>query len=181
MNQGQPTNSSFGHVGHNHLAMLIADFKRRVVNIVDPMKLHYSSEHPHGVTDKDCDSIVPKDKYIIFNLNEYPWLLHRRNYCYINRNLYVRSYNEEGTIATPFDLRVQNDIDGFHLVIDEINRLPILGNKGSYLKQQLQDKLIEYKIIYINTVKIFQKFSTGNGKTNEQSTIKKYNSPTFCQ
>ncbi len=140
MNQSQPLNSLMGHAGHNYHAMLMTDFKRRVVNVVDLLKLQSSSKHPHGLTDKNCDSIVTKDKHMIFNLNEYPWLLHRRNYCCTNRNLYVRSYNEEGTITTPFDLRVQNDIDRFHLVIDEINRLPILGNKGLYLKQQWQDK-----------------------------------------
>ena len=123
----------------------LPDLKIRVVNVVDLMKLQSSSEHPHGLTDKDYDSIFTKDKHIIFNFHGYPWLIHRLTYRRTNRNLHVRGYKEEGTITTPFDLRVQNDIDRFHLVIDVIDRLPDLGSKGAYLKQQLQDKLIEHK------------------------------------
>ncbi len=119
--------------------------KIRVVNVVDLMKLQSSSEHPHGLTDDDYDSIFTKDKHIIFNFHGYPWLIHRLTYRRANRNLHVRGYKEEGTITTPFDLRVQNDIDRFHLVIDVIDRLPELGSKGTYLKQQLKDKLIEHK------------------------------------
>jgi xylulose-5-phosphate/fructose-6-phosphate phosphoketolase len=115
------------------------------VNVVDLMKLQSSSEHPHGLTDLDYDSIFTKDKHIIFNFHGYPWLVHRLTYRRTNHNLHVRGYKEEGTITTPFDLRVQNDIDRFHLVIDVIDRLPHLGSKGAYLKQQLQDKLIEHK------------------------------------
>ena len=124
-----------------HLPVL----KIRVVNVVDLMKLQSASEHPHGLNDQDYDSIFTKDKHIIFNFHGYPWLIHRLTYRRINHNLHVRGYKEEGTITTPFDLRVQNDIDRFHLVIDVIDRLPELGSKGAYLKQQLQDKLIEHK------------------------------------
>jgi xylulose-5-phosphate/fructose-6-phosphate phosphoketolase len=123
----------------------LPDLKIRVVNVVDLMKLQSSSEHPHGLTDLDYDSIFTKDKHIIFNFHGYPWLVHRLTYRRTNHNLHVRGYKEEGTITTPFDLRVQNDIDRFHLVIDVIDRLPHLGSKGAYLKQQLQDKLIEHK------------------------------------
>lgn len=119
--------------------------KIRVVNVVDLMKLQSSSEHPHGLNDRDYDSIFTKDKHIIFNFHGYPWLVHRLTYRRTNRELHVRGYKEEGTITTPFDLRVQNEIDRFHLVIDVIDRLPDLGSKGDYLKQQLQDKLIEHK------------------------------------
>ncbi|MEO6687455.1 MAG: phosphoketolase, partial [Dyadobacter sp.] len=95
------------------------------------------------------DSIFTKNKHIIFNFHGYPWLIHRLTYRRANRNLHVRGYKEEGTITTPFDLRVQNEIDRFHLVIDVIDRVPELGSKGTYLKQQLKDKLIEHKL-YVN-------------------------------
>lgn len=127
----------------------LPDLKIRVVNVVDLMKLQSASEHPHGLSDEDYDSIFTKDKHIIFNFHGYPWLVHRLTYRRANRNLHVRGYKEEGTITTPFDLRVQNDIDRFHLVIDVIDRLPQLGSKGAYLKQQLKDKLIEHKH-YVN-------------------------------
>jgi len=123
----------------------LPEVKIRVVNVVDLMKLQSSSEHPHGLRDEDYDSIFTKDKHIIFNFHGYPCLVHRLTYRRTNRNLHVRGYKEEGTITTPFDLRVQNDIDRFHLVIDVIDRLPELGSKGVYLKQQLTDKLIEHK------------------------------------
>ncbi len=123
----------------------LPEVKIRVVNVVDLMKLQSSSEHPHGLSDQDYDSIFTKDKHIIFNFHGYPWLVHRLTYRRTNHNLHVRGYKEEGTITTPFDLRVQNEIDRFHLVIDVIDRLPHLGSKGDYLKQQLQDKLIEHK------------------------------------
>lgn len=127
----------------------LPELKIRVVNVVDLMKLQSSSEHPHGLSDQDYDSIFTKNKHIIFNFHGYPWLIHRLTYSRSNRNLHVRGYKEEGSITTPFDLRVQNDIDRFHLVMDVIDRQPQLGNKGAYLKQQLQDKLIEHKH-YIN-------------------------------
>ncbi|MFP5041463.1 phosphoketolase [Parasediminibacterium sp. JCM 36343] len=122
------------------------DLKIRVVNVVDLMKLQPHTEHPHGLNEKDYDSIFTKDKHIIFNFHGYPWLIHRLVYSRANRNLHVRGYKEEGTITTPFDLRVQNDIDRFHLVIDVVDRLPQLGSKGAYLKQQMQDKLIAHKL-----------------------------------
>jgi xylulose-5-phosphate/fructose-6-phosphate phosphoketolase len=128
----------------------LPEIKVRVINVVDLMKLQSSSEHPHGLSDHDYDSLFTKDKHIIFNFHGYPWLVHRLTYRRTNRNLHVRGYKEEGTITTPFDLRVQNDIDRFHLVIDVIDRLPHLGSKGDYLKQKLNDKLIEHKH-YVNT------------------------------
>ena len=123
--------------------------KIRVVNVVDLMKLQPHTEHPHGLNEKDFDSIFTKDKHIIFNFHGYPWLVHRLTYRRTNRNLHVRGYKEEGTITTPFDLRVQNEIDRFNLVIDVIDRLPDLGSKAAYLKQQLKDKLVAHKI-YVN-------------------------------
>jgi len=118
----------------------------RVVNVVDLMKLQPSSEHPHGLSDRDFDSLFTLDKPIIFAFHAYPWLIHRLTYRRRNHgNLHVRGYKEEGTITTAFDMTVLNDLDRFHLVIDAIDRLPQTGSEGAYLKQQLQDKLIEHK------------------------------------
>lgn len=128
----------------------LPDLKVRVVNVVDLMKLQSSTEHPHGLNDTDFDSLFTKDKPVIFAFHGYPWLIHRLTYRRANHNnLHVRGYKEEGTISTPFDMTVLNDMDRFHLVIDAIDRLPQAGAKGVYLKQQLQNKLIEHRH-YIN-------------------------------
>ena len=123
----------------------LPDLKVRVINVVDLMKLQPASEHPHGLSETDYDSLFTKDKHIIFNFHGYPWLIHKLTYRRTNRNLHVRGYKEEGTITTPFDMRVQNEIDRFHLVQDVVDRVPDLGSKGAYLKQQMKDKLIEHK------------------------------------
>ncbi|NMG07220.1 phosphoketolase family protein [Brasilonema sp. UFV-L1] len=126
------------------------DLKVRVVNVVDLMKLQPESEHPHGLSDKDFDSIFTTDKPIIFAFHGYPWLIHRLSYRRTNHaNLHVRGYKEEGTTTTPFDMVVVNDLDRFHLAMDVINRVPKLGYKAAYVKQMLQDKLLEHKH-YIN-------------------------------
>ena len=123
----------------------LPELKIRVVNVVDLMKLQSSTEHPHGLNDDDYDSLFTRDRHIIFAYHGYPWLIHRLTYRRANRNLHVRGYKEEGTITTPFDMRVQNDLDRFHLVMDMIDRLPDLGTRGAHLKQTLKDKLIEHK------------------------------------
>jgi xylulose-5-phosphate/fructose-6-phosphate phosphoketolase len=124
----------------------LPDLKIRVVNVVDLMKLQPQTEHPHGLSDMDFDELFTKDKPIIFAFHAYPWLIHRLTYRRTNHdNIHVRGYKEEGTITTPFDMTVLNDLDRFHLVMDTIDRLPQTGDKGIYLKQQLKDKLIEHK------------------------------------
>ncbi len=129
----------------------LPELKIRVINVVDLMKLQPHTEHPHGLTDEDYDALFTKDKPIIFAFHGYPTLVHELTYRRHNKNLHVRGYKEEGTITTPFDMRVQNDIDRFHLVEDVVIRLPQLGNRGSFLIQQMKDKLVEHKqYIYAN-------------------------------
>ena len=124
----------------------LPDLRIRVVNVVDLMKLQPDTEHPHGLSDVDFDEIFTKDKPVIFAFHGYPWLIHRLTYRRANHdNIHVRGYKEEGTITTPFDMTVLNDLDRFHLVMDTIDRLPQAGALGIYLKQQLKDRLVEHK------------------------------------
>jgi xylulose-5-phosphate/fructose-6-phosphate phosphoketolase len=124
----------------------LPQLKIRVVNVVDLMKLQPKSEHPHGLSDTDFDGLFTSDKPVIFAFHGYPTLIHRLTYRRTNHhNIHVRGYKEEGTITTAFDMTVLNDLDRFHLVMDTIDRVPQTGGAGIYLKQQLQDKLIEHK------------------------------------
>ena len=121
------------------------DLKVRVVNVVDLMTLQPSTEHPHGLSDKDFDSLFTKDKPVIFAFHGYPWLIHRLAYRRTNHsNIHVRGYKEEGTTTTPFDMVVVNDLDRFHLVADVLDRVPKLGSVAAYGKQAIRDKLIEH-------------------------------------
>ncbi len=123
----------------------LPDLKIRVVNVVDLMKLQRETEHPHGLKDADFDMLFTKTKPVIFAFHGYPWLIHRLTYNRTNHgNIHVRGYKEEGTITTAFDMTVLNDMDRFHLVQDVLNRLPNLGDEVAYLKQEMQDKLIEH-------------------------------------
>jgi len=130
----------------------LPELKIRVVNVVDLLKLERESNHPHGMNDRDFDSLFTKNKPVIFAFHGYPWLIHRLTYNRINNpNIHVRGYIEEGTITTSFDMTVLNELDRFHLVMDAIDRLPQTGSKGTYLKQMLQDKLIQHKeYIHLN-------------------------------
>lgn len=122
------------------------DLKIRVINVVDLMTLQPKEEHPHGLSDRDFDTIFTTDKPIIFVYHGYPWLIHRLTYRRTNhRNLHVRGYKEEGTTTTPFDMCVRNDLDRFHLVADVIDRVPKLGYVAAYAKQAVRDNLIEHR------------------------------------
>ena len=123
----------------------------RVVNVVDLMTLQPQSEHPHGLSDAEFDSIFTKDRPVIFAFHGYPWLIHRLTYRRTNHdNIHVRGYKEEGTTTTPFDMAVRNGIDRLHLASDAIERIPKFADRGAHLKQFVRDRLIEHKT-YIET------------------------------
>ena len=120
--------------------------KIRVVNVVDLMTLQPQDEHPHGLSDRDFDSLFTTDKPIIFAYHGYPWLIHRLTYRRTNhKNLHVRGYKEEGTTTTPFDMAVLNDIDRYHLVTDVIDRVPGLATRAAHIKQHMRDKRTEHR------------------------------------
>ncbi len=122
------------------------ELKIRVVNVVDLMRLMSETEHPHGLADREFDSLFTRDKPIVFAYHGYPWLIHRLTYKRFNHdNLHVRGYKEEGTTTTPFDMCVLNQIDRFHLAMDVIDRLPQLGDRAAYARQALQDQLITHR------------------------------------
>ncbi|HTA46221.1 MAG TPA: phosphoketolase family protein [Bryobacteraceae bacterium] len=125
----------------------IPDLKIRVVNVVDLMTIQPQSEHPHGLPDKEFDSLFTTSKPIIFNYHGYPWLIHRLAYRRTNHpQLHVRGYKEEGTTTTPFDMCVRNEIDRFHLAIDVIDRVPHLAEVSAHLRQDLRNKLIDHSL-----------------------------------
>jgi len=122
------------------------DIKIRVINVVDLMTLQPSTEHPHGLSDRDFDSMFGTDKPIIFAYHGYPWLIHRLTYRRAGHdNLHVRGYKEEGTTTTPFDMTVMNDLDRYHLAGDVVDRAPRLQRVGAHFKQFLRGKLVEHK------------------------------------
>ena len=120
------------------------DLKIRVVNVVDLMRLQPDFQHPHGLSNQDYNAIFTKDKPIIFAFHGYPSLIHQLIYKRENKDIHVHGYKEEGTITTPFDMRVQNEIDRYHIVIDALKYLPQLGNSSSRLIEWCKDKLIEH-------------------------------------
>jgi Phosphoketolase len=121
------------------------DIKVRFINVVDLMKLQSKSRHPHGLTDSEYDELFTKNKPIVFAYHGYPSMIHELLYYRTNRDLHVRGYTEEGTITTPFDMRVQNHIDRYHLVMDIVKRIPKLENVSAYITQEMREKIIEHR------------------------------------
>jgi xylulose-5-phosphate/fructose-6-phosphate phosphoketolase len=120
------------------------DLKVRFINVVDLFRMTPRSEHPHGLSDRDFDSLFTVDKPIIFNFHGYPWLIHRLAYRRTNhRNLHVRGYKEKGNINTPLELAIDNEIDRFSLAIDVINRVPRLQVAGAHAKEKFRDMQID--------------------------------------
>jgi xylulose-5-phosphate/fructose-6-phosphate phosphoketolase len=121
----------------------LPDLRVRVVNVVDLMRLQPESEHPHGLSDRDFDTLFTSDRPIVFAYHGYPWLIHRLTYRRTNHhNMHVRGYKEEGTTTTPFDMVMLNDLDRFHLVLDVIDRVPGLGQRAAHLRQEMVDTRI---------------------------------------
>jgi xylulose-5-phosphate/fructose-6-phosphate phosphoketolase len=119
----------------------LPELKVRVVNVVDLMRLQPDTEHPHGMSDGEFDSLFTNRRPVVFAYHGYPSLIHRLTYRRTNHaNLHVRGYKEEGTTTTPFDMVMLNDLDRFHLVIDSIDRIPGLGERTAHLRQQMQER-----------------------------------------
>jgi len=124
----------------------LPELRVRVVNVVDLMKLQPASEHPHGLDEQDFGDIFTRDKPVVFAFHGYPWLIHRLTYRRANqKNFHVRGYKEEGTTTTPFDMVARNDLDRYHLVSDVVDRLPQLGARAGYIKEEMRDRLIRNK------------------------------------
>jgi xylulose-5-phosphate/fructose-6-phosphate phosphoketolase len=122
----------------------LPDLKVRYVNVVDLYRLQPASEHPHGLSDRDFDSLFTKDKPVIFNFHGYPWLIHKFTYRRTNHsNIHVRGYMERGNINTPLELAIRNKVDRFNLAIDVIDRVPRMQAAAAHLKEWLKDQIIE--------------------------------------
>jgi xylulose-5-phosphate/fructose-6-phosphate phosphoketolase len=124
----------------------LPDLRVRFVNVVDLMRLQPEPEHPHGMSDRDFDTLFTTDKPVVFAYHGYPWLIHRLTYRRTNHpNMHVRGYKEEGTTTTPFDMVMLNDLDRFHLVMDVIDRVPGLGTRAAHLRQEMVDTRIRHR------------------------------------
>ncbi|MBV8578402.1 MAG: phosphoketolase family protein, partial [Acetobacteraceae bacterium] len=122
----------------------LPDLKVRFVNVVDLYKMQSAAEHPHGLSDRDFDSLFTTSKPVIFNFHGYPWLIHRLAYRFKNHaNLHVRGYKEKGNINTPLELAILNQIDRFDLVIDVIDRVPGLAVRAAHLKEEMKNAIID--------------------------------------
>jgi len=123
------------------LRTYLPELKVRVVNVVDLMRLEPDSEHPHGLPDRDYDTLFTVDRPVIFAYHGYPSLIHRLTYRrHGHANMHVRGYKEEGTVTTQFDMVVRNDMDRFHLVMDVIDRVPELGARAAHVRQRMVDE-----------------------------------------
>jgi xylulose-5-phosphate/fructose-6-phosphate phosphoketolase len=128
------------------LKTAVPELRVRMVNVVDLMRLQPEIEHPHGLSDEGFDALFTRDKPVIFAYHGYPWLIHRLTYRRTNhRNIHVRGYKEQGTITTPFDMAVLNDLDRFHLAADALARLPHLGVRGEAARAQLHEQLTAHR------------------------------------
>ena len=123
----------------------LPDLKLRFVNVVDLYKMTPDTEHPHGLSDRDFDSLFTRDKPIIFSFHGYPWLIHRLAYRRTNHaNLHVRGYKEKGSINTPLELAIRNEVDRYSLAIDVLDRVPRLQGVGAHLKSRLRDMQLRH-------------------------------------
>ncbi|MCL4461343.1 MAG: phosphoketolase, partial [Nitrospirae bacterium] len=123
----------------------IPELRIRFVNVVDLFRIQPPSEHPHGLSDRDFDSLFTVDRPVIFNFHGYPWLIHKLSYRRTNhKNLHVRGYKEKGSINTPLQLAIENQIDRFSLAIDVIDRVPRVGVRGAHVKEWLKDQILEH-------------------------------------
>jgi len=124
----------------------LPDLKVRVVNVVDLMKLQPDTEHPHGLCDADFDAMFTRDRPVVFAFHAYPRLVHQLTYRRANHdNFHVHGYREEGTVTTPFDMTVLNELDRYHLAISAIERVPHLGQRGQGLRRWLSDQLLLHR------------------------------------
>jgi xylulose-5-phosphate/fructose-6-phosphate phosphoketolase len=122
----------------------LPDLRVRFINVLDLMRIQPDSEHPHGMSDSEFDTLFTTDKPVIFAFHGYPWLIHKLAYRRTNHaNMHVRGYKEEGTVTTPFDMALRNDIDRFHLVMDVIDRVPLLGSHAAALRQDMSDERVK--------------------------------------
>ena len=147
----------------------LPELKIRVVNVVDLMRLQPASEHPHGLSDADFDALFTTDKPIIFAYHGYPWLIHRLTYRRTNHgNLHVRGYKEEGTITTPFDMAVLNDLDRFHLAGDAIDRLPQLGSRAACVESEAAAAADRASPYIRRTARTCPRSATGAGRLSRR-------------
>jgi xylulose-5-phosphate/fructose-6-phosphate phosphoketolase len=143
----------------------------RVVNVVDLMRLQPDSEHPHGLSDAEFDTVFTTDWPVIFAVHGYPWLVHRLTYRRTNhRNLHVRGYKENGTTTTPFDMVMLNDVDRFHLVMDVIDRVPGLASRAGPLRQQMADARLRARQWTREHGEDLPEVTAGPGRTGEHGT-----------